>query len=195
MKIHHGRPLHETGKGKNMMIAQAYSEWLTPREQQALATSCDLPINACFSDWSLFEHWTPDKADKTILGSYLPRRYLSHYTPAFFKQFAVCLITVAWKLAQPEQLPLASVGEELAAWAMINQAKVVLEDEDALARFQDLYFEDQDVLFLFVDEMDGIETGPVGQITGMTSLALHNWFRPFSETDPAYVTHPFSWNA
>lgn len=97
-------------------------------------------------------------------------------------------------MAQPEQLLPASVGEELAAWAIINQARAVLDDEDALARFQDVYFEDQDVLFLFTDGMDGIETSPAGQMAGITSLALRDWFRPFSD-DPAYATHPYSWNS
>jgi hypothetical protein len=118
-----------------MILGKAYQEWLTPREQKALAASCDMLIDIFFYDWDLFAHWKPKLVDKTMLRSYLPSRYLSHYTPAFFKKFAVCVITVAWKLAQPNPLPLSSVAEELAAWAIINQAKVLLEierDKEAL---------------------------------------------------------------
>ncbi len=58
------------------------------------------------------------------------------------------MITVAWKLAQPEHRVLSSLAEELAAWVMIQEAKRHLEDEtdeegeDAFDAFIDAYFED-----------------------------------------------------
>ena len=38
-------------------------------------------------------------------------------------------MTVAWKLGQPKHIPLSSVAEELAAWAIINQAKAFTEED------------------------------------------------------------------
>jgi hypothetical protein len=43
----------------------------------------------------------------TVVGEYLPTRSVYRYTPLFFKKFAVCMITVAWKLAQSEHMPLS----------------------------------------------------------------------------------------
>jgi hypothetical protein len=83
-----------------------------------------------------------------MLGIYLPERYLSNYTPHFLRKFAICLITVAWKLAQPGHSVLASLAEELAAWVILQEAKRHLEDEteeegeDAFAAFIDAYFEE-----------------------------------------------------
>ena len=51
----------------------------------------------------------PEHFEDTILGGHLPSRYLHKYTPLFYKQFAVCIITVAWKLAQPKHIPLSSL--------------------------------------------------------------------------------------
>ena len=128
MEVIESRVVRGRKEGK-MMVGQAYREWLTPREQKALDTGCYLLIDFFFEDCATFEDWEPERVAETMLGIHLPSRYLSHYTPEFFKKFVVCLITVSWKLAQPKHLPLASVGEELAAWAIINQAKSLLEME------------------------------------------------------------------
>jgi hypothetical protein len=134
-----------------MSIGQAYSQILTPSEQQALRFSCDRLIDSVFDDFHTIEK--PVDVDKTLVGIYLPPRYLHSYSPLFYKQFAVCIITVAWKLAQPHHLPLSSVAEELAAWTIIQEAKRCLEDdaeeevEEPLETFIDLYFEDMDFEF------------------------------------------------
>jgi hypothetical protein len=117
----------------------------------------------------------------------------------------VCLITVAWKLAQPEHLPLSSLAEELAAYAIIREAMARLEmeeEEDAEEKgaqeetqepfdaFLDAYFEDTDFAILFEDRYDGIDETEVAQVLGMSSLAFDDWFLPFSE-EPSRVAHPY----
>jgi hypothetical protein len=128
---------------------------------------------------------------------HLPSRYLHGYTLLFYKQFAVCIITVAWKLAQPKHIPLSSVAEELAAWAIINQAKALTEeDEDGeaiekvLEKFIDVYFEDLDFEFLFDNAYDGIDESEAVQELGMSSLAFNDWFKPFSD-EPSRIAHPY----
>jgi len=178
-----------------MPIGQAYSESLTPREQQALADGCTLLIDGIFDDLALVQE--PGDVAQTTLVEHLPTRYLPRYTPLFCRKFAICIITVAWKLAQPDQLPLSSVAEELAAWTIINEAKSLIAEregetaaEQAFDTFVEEYFEDTDVLFLFDDAYDGIDEGVVGQLVGMSSLAFDAWFRPFSN-DPARTAHPY----
>lgn len=192
------------GEREGKMVGQAYQEWLTQREQKALAAGCDILIDSIFDDFTEIEDWETEGVVDSALASHLPSRYLSHYTPLFFRQFFVCIITVAWKLAQPQHLPLASVGEELAAWAIIHQAKAALEmesdseDTEAIGndfeQFIDNYFEDLDFLFLFDDAYDGIDKALAGKVTGMTSLSFQDWFRPFSDA-PERVTHPYTFDA
>src|SRR5207245_2627803 len=83
------------------------------------------------------------------------------------------MITVAWKLAQSEHLPLSSLAEELAALAIIQEAKGHLEDrKNAFDTFIDRYFEDTDVAFLFDDRYDGLDETEVAQMLGLSSLAF-----------------------
>ena len=84
------------------------------------------------------------------------------------------------------------MAEELAAWAIINQAKALTEeDEDGeaiekvLEKFIDVYFE-----FLFDNAYDGIDESEAVQELGMSSLAFNDWFKPFSD-EPSRIAHPY----
>src|SRR2546430_16610348 len=146
-----------------MAIGQAYSHVLTDPEQQAIQHSCDILIDSVFDNFETVEK--PVDVDETLLGTYLPQRYLPRYTPLFFKKFAVCIITVAWKLAQSEHMPLSSLAEELATRAIIQEAKGRLEDrKNAFDTFIDRYFEDTDVAFLFDDRYDGLAETEVAKM-------------------------------
>jgi hypothetical protein len=141
-----------------MSVGQAYSDILTPRAQEALEMGCNWIIDHCFENYNDLKD--PEHFEDTILGKHLPSRYLHRYTPLLYKQFAVCIITVAWKLAQPKHMPLSSVAEELAAWAIINQAKALTEEdkdgeaiEKVLEKFIDEYFEDLDLSFYSITPM------------------------------------------
>jgi hypothetical protein len=178
-----------------MQIGQMYADMLTPGEQKALQASCDILIDSVFDEFEGVDG--PKEIAMTTVGGYLPRRYLSKYGPLFFKQFAVCLITVAWKLAQPQQMPLSSLAEELAARTIIEHAKVVMEldgveedREEAFETFEDVYFEDTDFEFLFDDEYDGIDETQLAQTMGLPSLAFDDWFKPFSD-EPSRTAHPY----
>ncbi len=108
-----------------MSIGQAYADILTPREQQALAEACDWLIDHAFDERERIEK--PQDVLDSVVGEYLPTRYVYRYTPLFFKKFAVCIITVAWKLAQSEHMLLSSLAEELAARAIIQEECYVIE--------------------------------------------------------------------
>jgi hypothetical protein len=172
-----------------MSIGQAYADILTPREQQALAEACDWLIDHAFDERERREK--PEDVLDSVVGEYLPTRYVHRYTPLFFKKFAVCIITVAWKLAQSEHMPLSSLAEELAALAIIKEAKGCLEDrKNAFDEFIDMYFEDTDVAFLFDDRYDGLDETEVAQVLGLSSLAFADWFLPFTDA-PSRVAHPY----
>jgi hypothetical protein len=127
------------------------------------------------------------------LAGHLPARYLPRYTPLLIKRFFACILTVAWKLAQPERHPLTCVAEELALRAIIVEAEGVLaeEDEDAdFGAFEDEAYEDTDFEYLFTPAADGIDDSPVGAELGMGSLDLADWLKPFGQGDRGAV-HPY----
>jgi hypothetical protein len=177
-----------------MLIGQAYTDILIPAEQQALSDACEVLIDHVFEDIMHVEK--PEDVADTWMSIYLPERYLYRYTPRFLRKFAVCLITVAWKLAQPQHMPLSSLAEELAAWTIVQEAKRHLEDEtdekveDAFDSFIDIYFEDLDLEYLYDDAFDGIDETALAQQLGISSLAFKDWFTPFSD-EPARTPHPF----
>lgn len=81
-----------------MVTGQAYAEWLTPREQRALAGGCDGLLDFIFDEFATTEEWDLESIAESALGSALPSRYLSHYTSGFLRRFMICIMTVAWKL-------------------------------------------------------------------------------------------------
>ena len=90
------------------------------------------------------------KVEDSALVEMLPQRYLSRYTPQFMRQFHVCFLTVVWKLGQRDRIQLSCVAEELAAYALIQEATAVLEineDEADFTSFEDELFEDMDFGF------------------------------------------------
>jgi hypothetical protein len=188
-----------------MTIGQAYTHILTPSEQKALQISCDVLINTIFDDLAIIEE--SKKMTDMMMGTHLPVHTLPQYTPLFLRQFAVCLITVAWKLAQPNHMPLSSVAEMLAARAIIEQAKRILDTDentkttqDAFETFRDCYFEDLDFESLF-DYGYECECGPfpfldapLAEIPETSPLAFANWFRPLSH-EPTHIAHPYTENA
>src|SRR6266699_2225165 len=110
-----------------MPVKQADKKWLTSREREALFAASALLINAFFDEYSKVHAWKPEKIFLTRLEEHLPRHYFSHYTPLFYKEFGACVVSVAWKLAQPKPIPPASVAEQLAAWAILKEAKEFLK--------------------------------------------------------------------
>ncbi len=178
-----------------MLIRQAYSHILTPLERQALQHECDWLIDNAFDGLATLE--SPQDVVHTMLATHLPERYTYKYTLHFLRKFTVCLITFAWKLAQSDHMPLSSLAEESAAWAIIEEAKKLLEeksDEDEAEKnfddFIDVYFEDTDFLHLVENANDGIEETQLAQVMGISSLAFQDWFLPFSD-EPSRITHPY----
>lgn len=155
-----------------MSVGQAYSKLLSARERKVLAAGCDVLIDQVFD--ALQEIKEPRDVAHTTLGLCLPPRYVYKYTPFFCRRFLVYLVTVAWKLAQPKRTLLPSVAEELAAAAIIEQSRAVLElesgqaEEGAFVNFIEGFFEDTDFELLF----DGIDQTPVAEMIGIASLAL-----------------------
>lgn len=190
-------------------VGQAYKRWLTPFERRVLAVGVSVLIDEIFDDFVLAERREPEDFALTALGWHLPMCALPKYTPLFLKQFVVCILNVAYKLAQPKCLMLSSVGEELAAWAIITTAKhhfeleqeiALEEDEDDASNLQnaedafedliEVLFDDEDFLFLFDQKYDGIDASPVGALLHMTSLAYEDWLRPFTN-EPERIAHPY----
>lgn len=116
------------GGEMGMTVGQASSELLSARERKALAAGCDVLIDQVFD--ALQEIKEPQDVAHTTLGLCLPPRYLYKYTPFFCRRFLVCLLTVAWKLAQPKRMLLGLIleGEGIAAGVLesfdINLEKV-----------------------------------------------------------------------
>lgn len=133
----------------------------------------------------------------TPIGSYLPQRYEHYYDGRFARDWATTVAVVGWKLAQPGYVTLACVAEELALFALIRQAQVLLDlrelenDEQAWSDFRDLAFEDEDFLFLFNSEFDGIEESDWAREHAVVGLKFNEWFRPFDAASHG-APHPFA---
>ncbi len=179
-------------------MGQAYKDVLSPRQRIALYVGAEWLIEQGFDDMKIIGNPDFDIAD-AYLSDYLPARYLPKYTPLFLKQFFVTILIVAWKIAQPDTTYLTCVAEEMAAWAIIDEAEGYLEEhgeveEADFGAFIDDVFEDTDFRQLFSGTYDGIEETELGKMLGMTSLAFKDWFVPFrGNNDPdCGAVHPYA---
>jgi hypothetical protein len=177
--------------GKQTPYAPAYADVLPASHRDAAITYLD----ECFS--AIADGEPGQSYADTPIGSYLPARYEQYYDGRFARDWATSVAVVGWKLAQPGDLPLACVAEELALFALIRQAQVLLDlrevenDEQAWGDFRDLIFEDEDFLFLFNPELDGIEETEWARQHAVVGLKFGEWFRPFDAASRG-VPHPFS---
>src|SRR5688572_31007324 len=164
---------------------------LSPSHRAALGEAATRLIDGCFEDLAEVDDPAWD-FDQSYLASHLPRRYLPSYSPVLVRRFFVCVVTASWKLAQRDPPPLGCVAEELAAWAVIQEATAVLEErgeEADFSGFEDRVFADTDFLVLFDPAQDGVEDSEVGRYLGMGPLGIDAWFEPFLGAGSAL--HPY----
>jgi hypothetical protein len=181
--------------GEPPPFAAAYADVLPESHREALRDAAITYLDECFS--AIAEGEPGQSYADTPIGSYLPRRYEQYFDGRFARDWATTIAVVGWKLAQPGDVTLACVAEELALFALIRQAQMLLDlrerenDEQAWNDFRDLAFEDEDFLFLFNPEFDGIEETEWARQHAMVGLKFNEWFRPFDAASHG-APHPFS---
>ena len=171
------------------MIGDLPADLLTPQQEEALKAGATMLLDKFFADLGHLEAgggW-----DTTDMAMYLPARFAAKYDYLFAKEFVVCLVTVAAKLVQPGNWPLACVAEELALHIIIEEAEAILETRGEEADFgdvRDLAFKDADYEMLYDMAWDGIEDSELGRQMRVANFAFDEWFEPFYENVPV---HPY----
>jgi len=181
--------------GKPPPFAAAFADVLPASHREALRDAAITYLDECFS--AIADGEPGQSYADTPIGSYLPSRYEQYYDGRFARDWTTTVAVVGWKLAQPGEVTLACVAEELALFALIRQARMLLDlrergsDEQAWSDFHDLVFEDEDFLFLFNPELDGIEETEWARQHAVVGLKFNEWFQPF---DPASHGAPHPYN-
>jgi hypothetical protein len=104
--------------GKPPPYAAAYTDVLPESHREAPVTYLD----ECFA--AIADGEPGQSYADTPIGSYLPSRYEQYYEGRFARDWTTTVAVVGWKLAQPGEVTLACVAEELALFALIRQAQV-----------------------------------------------------------------------
>ena len=179
-----------------MGLGQAYEGVLADHERRLLLEAAEELIDTTLMDLSASDRtdWT---ADNWLIGTMLPPRYRLKYTAGFARKFFICLVTVAWKLAQREPLRLSCVAEELAAQVLLQEAEAIAEEHDQIvdySSFRDTLFEDLDFEFLYDETYDGIEGTELGETMGIAHLPFAEWFERFGQPASSTYTevHPYA---
>jgi hypothetical protein len=172
------------------MIGADTGAVLTPAMWDALGGAGDVLID-CYCD-DLAHLASGGAFAGTFMAGDLPAVFQRRYDYLFAKKFLSCLMTVVWKLQAPEQYELACVAEELALYALIEQARAELDERGVDADFGDFCddaFQDLDFLWLFDPKYDGIADSPEGVYLGVGYLRVEEWFEPFLNVPYA---HPYA---
>ncbi len=157
---------------------------------EALYTANEILLDGLISD--LQEIKRNAAADDLYIVDFLPRKQINRYNEEFLRKFLVCLASVGLKMRLADWHMLGCVAEELALYATIQLAEILLEEKGIDADFDDLYelaFEDEDYRFLYSEAMDGL--GDLNSETGLAiaHLRFGEWFIPFN---PPRITHPYA---
>jgi hypothetical protein len=130
-------------------------------------------------------------AELMIVPEVLPRCFDRYYTAELIERWSETVEIVAAKLSAYPDTYLASTAEELAAHALIQEARAMLEDDEELSsedvdiadaeleELLDVAFEDHDVLMLFDARLDGVESSDLVAQMGLANLHVRDWFKPF----------------
>jgi hypothetical protein len=175
--------------------AAAYADVLPESHRAALRSAAIVYLDECYE--ALREFGRGDSYAESAIGRYLPPRYEHYYDGRFARDWLATITVVGWKLGQPGRVELSCVAEELALWALVQQAEVQLEiageqsAADAWGDFRDLAFEDEDFLWLYDPEMDGIEESEWAREHAVVNLKFADWFKPFDERTHG-APHPFN---
>ena len=178
---------------------RAVEAWMTSQEHDALRRSVVVLLDHAMQDAASLDASVSGDvlylSEHAWLMMHLPRQYRARYNRLFVQRFIACLMTVACKFAQAPWQSLSCVGEELATFAFIEDARTQLEldghpdPDDAFSDLEDILFEDMDFEFLFEAEFEGIEDTVAAQELGLANLAFADWFKPFRDD---VAVHPFA---
>ena len=175
--------------------ALAYKDVLPESHREALRRGAIVYLDECYE--ALRQLRPGDSYADSPIGWYLPRRYDHYYDGRFARDWLVAVTVAGWKLGQPGEVTLSCVAEELALWALMKQAEVQLEiadeesDAEAWSDFREFIFEDEDFLWLYSPELDGIEESDWGREHAVVNLKFSDWFKPFNIEDHG-TPHPFN---
>ena len=175
--------------------AAAYADVLPKSHREALRSAAIVYLDQCYD--ALREGKPGESYADTAIAWFLPSRYEHYYDGRFARDWTITVGIVGWKLAQSDELKLSCVAEELALWALIKQAEVQLEihdevsDKRAWGDFRDFALEDEDFLFLFTPEFDGIEETEWARQHAVVGLKFSEWFQPFDSGSHG-APHPFT---
>jgi len=133
--------------------------------------------------------------DTAALSRHLPPQSADLYDGALVRRWIAAVERVAKKLIRYPDTYLASTAEELAAHALIDEARLVvdwqlemdeLDETEAAAvlkmidEVHDLGFEDHDVLMLFDSNLaQAAQDEDIVRQMGIANLELDDWFKPF----------------
>ena len=153
--------------------------------RDALLDGCSHVVDGAFNTLEALADG--DSFAVTFMANWLPRKFLPRYDLRFARSFAVCLISVAGKLTDRHPHLLASVAEEMALAAILDEAESALDlngrkvdmRAEAEAAFQDTDFE-----LLFDPRWDGLEEDEAVSHLAMANLRFEHWFRPFRDEIP-----------
>jgi hypothetical protein len=162
---------------------------LEPDLRQALLDACAVVVDEAFNSLEMLAD--DETFADTPMASWLPRTHLLRYDAGFARRFAACLIAVAGKLTDRHPHVLASVAEEMALAAILDEAEAILEMDGIQADMRaeaEGAFQDTDFESLFDPRWDGVEDAEEVAHLAMANLSFTEWFRPFRDEIPV---HPY----
>ncbi len=170
---------HEAPHSDERLLGEAFRDTLPLAYRRALTEAAVLLEDEWF--WSAASAPGEDHGLGRLRDA-LPPRYQLEYSPRLARQFSICLLMVAWKLAQPVFPGIACIAEQLVIRALIEQAKTLLDldgaeqDDWPWEEFEDLVYPDADFEILFDPNRDGLDESEVGQVLGMVSFRFDDLF-------------------
>jgi hypothetical protein len=165
-------------------------ERLSPMCRRLLASTVEVLVESLRED--LAEIAAGGEFEGTcLLSGFLPSRFQDSYDLLFLERWVGKVETVGLKLLQYPNTYLACTADELAAHAILAEARAkfdLLEETadsadlaEEVAALNDCAFEDHDILMAFEDAPCPADNPAIAGMMGIANFTPDTWFMPFRD--------------
>ena len=157
-----------------------------------LPESHRIALDVAYSDFlDAYFHISPTDSGKIEqIADWLPKKFITRYTPLFCHRFIIGMSSVAERLAQPGRIaPIPRcTAEAFALHILIEHAVRLLNSvrriEADFVKFKTVAFRDTEFLDLYeqVEDESGIDLNC--RVPTVNNLDFNDWFKPFNHKEP-----------
>lgn len=171
---------------------------LSPKHIRLLLEAATNVVDILLADVVNMSGDAAEDPDRLDAAPWLPSQFAQRYDRSFLVRMMTCAVVVGHKMVAPRESALACVGEKIAFYMIVGEARAAAhskadwaeDDWKALDDYEEQVLEDAEFTSLYDEGQPGESASPQQvRRTGSdhrANLRFENWFAPFREDEPVH---------